>query len=181
LTDAALTPHQVYNASYAEEALELVRNGATVSELAVHFEVPIFSVQLWAVAHRDFAAALRVGRVEADDRVERSLYNRAVGYTFDSEKIIYDGGEDGAGVVRVPIQEHVPPDVTACSLWLRNRRPEQWHDKRTIDFNANVRHTRIDVAALSDAQLDELQRQYSETLDLVAEVQPAGEAEGSGT
>jgi len=30
--------------------------------------------------------------------------------------------------VLVPYQEHVPPDVTACIFWLKNRRPVQWRD-----------------------------------------------------
>ena len=62
---------------------------------------------------------------DADDRVERSLYHRAVGYSFESEKIFHHQGE----VVRVPIIEHVPPDVGAAMSWLKNRRPDKWRDK----------------------------------------------------
>ena len=52
--------------------------------------------------------------------VERSLYSRAVGYSFNSEKIFCN--KDGE-VTRVPIVEHVPPDVTAQIFWLKNRKP----------------------------------------------------------
>jgi hypothetical protein len=30
--------------------------------------------------------------------------------------------------VLVPYQEHIPPDVTACIFWLKNRRPKEWRD-----------------------------------------------------
>jgi hypothetical protein len=51
-----------------------------------------------------------------DARVEQSLYQRAVGYSFKSEKVFCN--KDGE-VTRVPIVEHVPPDVTAQIFWLK--------------------------------------------------------------
>jgi hypothetical protein len=32
------------------------------------------------------------------------------------------------GLTKVPYVEHVPPDVTACIFWLKNRDPEHWRD-----------------------------------------------------
>lgn len=165
---------QVYNGSYAEEARGLARLGATLSDLAEHFGVPLAQVTLWSVCHSDFAAALQMGKAEADDRVERALYSRAVGYTFDGEKVQYvNGGEDREGRwERTATREHLPPDPSACTTWLRNRRPDLWNEKHRHDVSVNgaVKHV-LDLAALDRAELDELQRQYSDTLDLVAEVQ----------
>jgi hypothetical protein len=31
-------------------------------------------------------------------------------------------------VTKAPYREHVPPDVTACIFWLKNRNPAQWRD-----------------------------------------------------
>ena len=72
--------------------------------------------------------AARVAKDVADARVERSLYNRAVGYTFDSVKIMQDKGRP----VVVPYREHVPPDPGAGFNWLKNRRPEEWRDRREL-------------------------------------------------
>ena len=52
--------------------------------------------------------------------VERSLYHRANGYSYDAVKIFCS--KDGK-VTKVPYREHVPPDVTACIFWLKNRKP----------------------------------------------------------
>ena len=65
-------------------------------------------------------SALAAGKAEADGRVERSLYMRAVGYSYDAEKIFCD---KNGNVTKVPYREHVPPDVTACIFWLKNRDP----------------------------------------------------------
>ena len=35
--------------------------------------------------------------------------------------------------VYAPYVEHVPPDVTACIFWLKNRDPEHWRDVQNVD------------------------------------------------
>lgn len=75
---------------------------------------------------------MKDGKEIADDRVERSLYNRAVGYDYDAVKIITvaQGQNMGSEVVKVPYVEHVPPDVKAAIRWLEARRPKVW--RRTV-------------------------------------------------
>jgi len=117
-----------YQASFASEAAAKCALGATNAELADFFGVAISTVKLWAVQHEEFSAALKVGKEYADQQVERSLYQRAVGYTFDSEKVMAVKGE----VVRVPTREHIAPDVTAQIFWLKNRQPERWRDRHEL-------------------------------------------------
>ena len=59
-----------------------------------------------------------------DDRVERSLAQRALGYSYHAEKPFQYKG----AVVKVRYVEHVPPDVAAAKFWLLNRRRAQWSD-----------------------------------------------------
>jgi hypothetical protein len=33
------------------------------------------------------------------------------------------------GVVQVPYREHVPPDVAAAFIWLKNRCRDEWKDR----------------------------------------------------
>jgi hypothetical protein len=89
----------------------------------------------------------------ADARVERSLYSRAVGYSFNSEKVFCN--KEGE-VTRVPIVEHVPPDVTACIFWLKNRDPAHWRDawqfehtlgKYIISYRPMIEQEGIDARA----------------------------------
>jgi hypothetical protein len=69
---------------------------------------------------------LKIGKAEADKRVERSLYERANGYTYDAVKIFMPAGVKKP--VYAPYREHVPPDVTAGIFWLKNRDPAHWRD-----------------------------------------------------
>lgn len=68
------------------------------------------------------------GKEAFDDRIERSLAQKASGYTFHTEKVFQFEG----CVVRADIVEHVPPDVGAIKMWLGNRRPDKWKDKQEV-------------------------------------------------
>jgi hypothetical protein len=73
-----------------------------------------------------FSDALKAGKEPADQRVTRSLYQRAIGFHYDAEKIFID--PDTHEPIRVPIREYVVPDTTACIFWLKNRQPKEWRD-----------------------------------------------------
>lgn len=116
-----------YRAEYARQAKKLCLLGATDAELADFFEVSIRTIDGWKVRHGEFLQALKAGKDEADNRVERSLYQRATGYTHDAVKIFMPAGAKSP--VYAEYREHVPPDTTACIFWLKNRRREEWRDK----------------------------------------------------
>lgn len=114
-----------YEPRMAEQAAKLCGLGATDVDLADFFNVNVRTVQRWVSEHEDFCRAIKAAKEIADDRVERSLYQRAVGYTFDAVKIMTSGGKE----MIVPYREHVVPDVTAQIFWLKNRRKDQWRDR----------------------------------------------------
>ncbi|WP_016744376.1 hypothetical protein [Rhizorhabdus wittichii] len=115
-----------YRAEFAGQAKKLCELGATDFELGEFFDVDIRTIYRWKHDHSEFAEALAVGKESLDERVERSLYQRAVGYSFDSEKVFHFQGL----ITRAPIVEHVPPDPGAAMLWLKNRRGDKWRDKQ---------------------------------------------------
>lgn len=136
----------LYKAEFAEQARKLCELGATDEEVADFFKVSARTVYRWQAVNEEFCQALKAGKVSADDRVERSLYHRAVGYTYDSEKVFQHQGD----VVRASTREHVPPDTTAAIFWLKNRRPGEWRDVREIK-SENTNRT----ALISDRPLTE--------------------------
>jgi hypothetical protein len=123
-------PPSPFKPEMVEQARKLAQLGATDVEIADFFEVTKKTVYVWKHRHPEFAAAIATGKEGPDDRVVRSLYQKAVGYSFDSEKIFCDKGV----VTRVPVVEHVPPSDTACIFWLKNR--QGWRDK--VDVEASV-------------------------------------------
>jgi hypothetical protein len=114
-----------YKPEYASQAEKLCRLGATDAELADFFGVSVRTINSWKARHVDFLQALKVGKTDADDRVERALYHRAVGYSHEVGKpMVVD-----KDVRIVTYTERMPPDATACIFWLKNRNPEEWRGK----------------------------------------------------
>lgn len=125
-----------YRAEFPEQARKLCQLGATDVEIADFFEVSVRTIANWKAAHEEFLQALKVGKEAADDRVERSLYQKAVGYTFEAVKIF--PGTSESGPVYAPYREHVPPSDTAGIFWLKNRRPDAWRDKQDHDHRHGI-------------------------------------------
>ncbi|WP_033456662.1 helix-turn-helix domain-containing protein [Bordetella bronchiseptica] len=123
-----------YKPEFAVQAKKLAALGATDMEVAEFFGVTDRTIYRWKAEFKPFCQASKAGKSTADDRVERALYQRAVGYSYHTEKLFQHDGS----VVRAKISTHVPPDVAASFIWLKNRRPELWRDKPdpTNDDNA---------------------------------------------
>jgi hypothetical protein len=123
-----------YKPEYAEQAAKLCKLGATDAQLADFFEVAISTINLWKVEHAEFSESVKLPKVEADERVEQSLYRRAMGYEHDEVDIRVVGGE----IVKTPIRKYYPPDSTAMIFWLKNRKPADWRDKQEIEHQGGV-------------------------------------------
>lgn len=123
-----------FKPEFVKQAAKLAALGATDREVADFLEVNEATLYRWKITHPAFCEALKVGKAAPDDRVEQSLYRRAVGYSFDSEKMFHFQG----AVVRADFVEHVPPDVTACIFWLKNRRPDEWREKQEGETPAGM-------------------------------------------
>jgi hypothetical protein len=126
-----------------EQARKLAYLGATDREMAEFFEVSEATLHRWKHEYPEFCESAKLGKEAADARVEQSLYRKAVGYTYDSEKVFQFGGQ----IVRAPVVEHVPPSDTAIIFWLKNRRRDQWRDRQDVELEVVDR-----AAAIAEAR-----------------------------
>jgi hypothetical protein len=128
-----------YDPAFADQARKLCVLGATDSDLADFFDVSERTINRWKVGHEEFCQALKAGKTECDDRVERSLYNRAVGFEWDEaqaikvKKVTY--GDNGKRLLEeervevVMVHKATPPDTASCIFWLKNRKKDEWRDR----------------------------------------------------
>jgi hypothetical protein len=133
-----------FKPEFVQQAEKLAALGATDREAAEFFGVDERTLNRWKHTEPGFCQSLNVGKETADARVVQSLYRRAVGYSFDSEKVFQFQGV----IVRAETVEHVPPDTTAGIFWLKNRDPESWRDKSEVE----VKGVNVTIAA-ADAKL----------------------------
>jgi hypothetical protein len=135
----------------AEQAKKLCKLGATDTDLAEFFGVTSRTIMRWQVEHAAFCHALKVGKEQADQRVERSLYQRAVGYSHPDVHVSNYQGQ----VTLTKIEKHYPPETVACIFWLKNRQPELWRDKQEIEHSGAVDLAEILKAARERAGIRE--------------------------
>jgi hypothetical protein len=88
--------------------------------------VSLDTIQVWINQYPEFSEALKEGKAPADAKVEKSLFQRAIGYKYTEKKVI----QLPDGTIRKEVTEkEVVPDVTAQIFWLKNRLPAEWRDK----------------------------------------------------
>lgn len=131
-----------YRPEYVKIARAMAKLGGTDFEIAEELGVKTSTIWRWRSKYPDFCSALNEGKEEFDNRIERSLAMKAAGYSYHSEKIIVSEG----GVIRVPIVEHVPPEVGAAKLWLGNRRPDKWRDRSEVKLDSSEAFQKIWLA-----------------------------------
>ena len=144
----------------AQTIEKLCAFGHTDFEIAGFFTISLGTLVAWKARHPEIGTAFKVGKEVADDRVERSLYSRATGYSHEAVKIFNDKG----AVTKVDYIEHMPPDTGACIFWLKNRRQELWKDRREVTAAG------ADGKNLNDLSSNELDRQVVEALRRAQEV-----------
>jgi len=114
------------------EIREIAEDGGTVQEIAKHLGIAASTLHSYRKKHPELAEILDLGMAVADDFVENALFQRAVGMKVVEETIVESGKSEVDSVRRVT--KELPPDVGACSMWLKNRRPESWKDAQELDI-----------------------------------------------
>ncbi len=141
----------VYKPEHAEKAEGLALLGLTNEQIAWAFDITSTTIYDWIQRYPEFKQALWNGREGADEKVARSLFQRAVGYSHPSEeiKVLSSGNNGGSFVERVPIVKQYPPETTAAIFWLKNRRRDTWKN----DPAANDDSDPQDAAAAARAAI----------------------------
>jgi hypothetical protein len=142
-----------YKPEFNEQAAKLCKLGATDKELADFFSVDVATINRWKADYPTFCESLKRGKEESDNRVEQSLYHRAVGYSHPDTHVSNYQGE----VTLTPLTKFYPPDTVACIFWLKNRRPDQWRDKFDVDTGL-TRERAAELLAVVEGRLDALEQ-----------------------
>jgi hypothetical protein len=121
----------LFKREYIEQIGKLCEFGKTDDEIAYFFNISPRTFDNWKSEYPELMRVLKAGKAVSDQRVERSLYNRAVGYNYEAVKIFMPANREKP--VYAPYIEHVPPDVTAAIFWLKNRDPQHWRDSQQLE------------------------------------------------
>ena len=121
----------VYDAKRTPElARALAQIGHTELDIARYMGITVKTFARWKNTHEEFRHALKGGKAPVDDKVEKSLLQRAMGYEYEETTIIGKPGPNGTIVPHEikKVKKQKAPNVTAQIFWLKNRRPREWRD-----------------------------------------------------
>lgn len=117
------------------------RNGLTDEQIAKNLGISKDTFYKYKKEYTDFSDSLKRGKEVIDVEVENALLKRALGYKYNevTKELIVDKetGEEELKVTKVVTKE-VVPDTTAQIYWLKNRKPEDWRDKKEIEHSGNT-------------------------------------------
>ena len=149
----------VYTPRMAEVARKCCERGMTDIEVADVLGIGLATLYRWKLDYPAFSRVFKLGRKLADDRVERSIYSRAVGYSYLAEKPVMT--RHGQKTMRY--RAHIPPDTAAAVWYLKNRRADRWRDSFRHE------HTASPYDAIEDpAELRALLIKQAQALGLIA-------------
>jgi hypothetical protein len=122
-----------YNAEiFPKTCAFLAQRGATIAEMADACAVETRTFFRWMNAYPELNEAVSSGKEAFDTRIERSLAERALGYSVDVEECFVINGV----IHKETVRKYYPPDVTACIYWTKNRMPDRWRDVQRHEVNA---------------------------------------------
>lgn len=127
-----------YNPKFHDHvAWALAVEGKTDEQIAKVFGISERTITQWKHRHSSLVEALKQGKAEADAKVTRTLYQRAVGTTVKTKRVIVEMDKEGnqkPAKIETTEQE-IAGDVTAQIFWLKNRKPDLWREKKDINVN----------------------------------------------
>jgi hypothetical protein len=144
----------VYSPRMAVIARKCCERGMTDIEIAEMLGIGLATLYRWKLDHPAFVRVFKLGKAAADDRVERSLYSRAIGYDYIAEKAAMT--RHGQKTMRY--RQHIPPDTAAAVWYLKNRKPDRWRDAHRYEHVTSPYDHIEDAAELRALLTKEAQR-----------------------
>lgn len=106
------------------------RDGLTDEQIANNMGINVATLYRWKIDYCEICESLKKGKEVVDRMVENALLKRALGYEYEEVSEKY---ELGILTERKVTKKQVVPDTTAQIFWLKNRKPNDWRDKRNSD------------------------------------------------
>ena len=142
----------------AEGLLQLegwARNGLTDEQIAQNMGISVSTFYDWKSKYSEISESLKKNKEIVDAQVENALLKRALGYSFTEttkERRLNDETGEYEMVTTKEVVKEVTPDTTAQIFWLKNRKPEDWRDKKDVSVEGDINSV---VSSMSEETLDE--------------------------
>lgn len=128
------------------------REGLTDKQIANNLGIGLTTFYKHKKEHSEVSEALKKGKEIIDFEVENALLKRALGYKYTevTKERLIQKDEHGNPLVDIhgfpvykmvitkTVAKEVAPDTTAQIFWLKNRKLNEWRDKRDVEHSGSI-------------------------------------------
>jgi hypothetical protein len=118
-----------YKPEMCEQVFEMALLGLTDVQMAKVLGVAESTFNLFKEIP-EFSEALTQGKEDADAKVAKAMYKRALGLTITEDALTRDGEV-------VQLKKELPPDTAAAKHWLANRQRALWANNGETTINSD--------------------------------------------
>ena len=108
-----------YKEAFNEQVFEMALLGLTDTQMSNIIGINQDTFNEWKKTYPIFSESLTRGKSEADGKVAKAMYNRALGVTVVEQALTRDGDV-------VNLKKELPSDTAAAKHWLANRQRALW-------------------------------------------------------
>ena len=119
---------------------EWARKGLTDEQISHNMGIHPSTLYDWQNRFPEITEALKRGKEVVDKAVENALLKRALGYEYEEKTYERTWNPKIGKYIKVntkTVVKQAHPDTTAQIFWLKNRKPEEWRDKKDLDVSVN--------------------------------------------
>jgi len=116
---------------------------------------------------------VKMSKSVIDTKVENALLKTALGYDYEEIKTVIEEDKNGKKRTRIEkTKKHMPPSSTAQAFWLKNRKRDEWSERKEIIFDTKAQEEerkRLFLNMINDEVVDADYNVSDEHVDEVAE------------
>ena len=157
----------VYREWISDEGLTIVKgwamDGLSNKQIAHNMGINETTFYEWQNKYPEFSEAVKEGKEVIDRQVENALLKRALGYEVEENKTYMK--DDGTGRKTKHVEKtnkHVASDATSMIFWLKNRKPNEWNDRKHVEHSGTMNNNVNIFEGMTTEQLREALKDNSD-------------------
>lgn len=115
------------------------RDGLIDEQIAKNIGITARTLYEWKKKYIPIAQSLKRGKEVVDIEVENALLKRALGYDYEETEITTQEIDGVVTKKKRTIKKHIPADTTAQIFWLKNRKPNEWRDRKETALSGEIK------------------------------------------
>lgn len=132
------------------------RDDLTDEQIAKNIGIKRPTLYDWKNKYSDISDALKRGKEIVDRQLENALFKSATGYEYT--EVTEELTENGMEITK-KVTKQVAPNPTAAIFWLKNRKPDEWRDRKETQISGEMSVSNP-FANLSEEELRRLAEDY---------------------